>query len=52
MRAEKKDMKKIYGEGDIEIALDKACRRIMRTCPNKCPIIIRACYNLETYKCL
>lgn len=28
----------------IESALNAACRRLMRTCPEKCPIIQKACF--------
>lgn len=26
-------------------ALNAACRRLMRTCPDKCPIIQKACFD-------
>ena len=29
----------------VELALNAACLRLMRTCPDKCPIIQKACFD-------
>lgn len=29
----------------VDKALDAACRQLTLTCPDKCPIIYRACFN-------
>ena len=34
-----------HGAIRIEMALESACRRLMRTCPDKCPIIQKACFD-------